>query len=652
MKNQTKKKKIKHNKTKKINMEDDFYTYINKNWLKNYTIPLDQNSVNLFSILQKKIDFQLLEIVKKCEKNPKNIQEKNLVNLFKSCIIYNKPLAKQQLYYFIQTLNDLIQKKNIFEFITWMIQSGFKLPFQILVSNNIYNSKKNILNIVHGEFSFNNKNIYLKNNKVYKHYRKEFLLFLKIVFYIVFGKNHSFQVENILKVETEMAKYLYSSTEDNQLENKLNFYSVSHLHSSFHLDFSKIFHNLDIKYDNKVQVDNPRYLKNISNMFLHKWDSKEWKEYWIYQIIKVYSSLDKSINDVFFNFFDVILQDKKKRFPIKITCLSTINSYMNIYLNQLYLKNHKNEKEIKYCNSLAEKIKVVFKERLQQNTWLEKKTIEKALLKLSKINFVIGYKNKWKEEKEYDKLIFSINDKYGNYKKFIGIYLSNINKELNETNKNNVWVNNGVNLYDVNAYYNGMSNELIIPNAILQPPFLDLSKSFEYNLAFIGSTLGHELIHAFDDEGCKLDDLGNYDNWWTLTDKKEYEKKQKEIIIKYEKMAKLDNIHLDGKLSLGENIADIYGVLICEEVLEKELIQQNILGKDQISHFKQFYEYYSSSWRNKINNKSLHDRILNDVHSLSKYRVNGVLQNSKKFQSIYGLNEENNMFNNTFIEIW
>ena len=325
---------------------------------------------------------------------------------------------------------------------------------------------------------------------------------------------------------------------------------------------------------------------------------------------------------------------------------------MNIYLNQLYLKNYKNEKEINYCINLAEKIKAVFLQKLNNNTWLEKKTIEKAILKLSKIKFVIGYKEKWKEEKNYNKLIFLPNDKYSNYKSYIKISLSTINEELEKTNDNNIWINNGINLYDVNAFYNGMNNELIIPNAILQPPFLDLKKPFEYNLAFIGSTLGHELIHAFDDEGCKLDELGNFNNWWSISDKKEYEKKQKEIITKYEKIAKLDNINLDGKLSLGENIADIYGVLICEEVLENKLIQENIIGKKQEYYFKEFYKYYSSSWKNKTNNKSLRDRILNDVHSLSKYRVNAVLQNSKRFQSIYALTEGDNMFNNKFIEIW
>jgi len=257
-------------------------------------------------LLQIKVDKQLLDIIKKY-KNPKTTIEKNFDNLYQSCIHYNKPLAKEQLYYFVQTLYDLIQKNNIYDFISWFQYSGFNLPFQILITNNIYDSKRNNINIVNGDFSFNNKNIYLQNPK-----RKQFLLFLRTIFYVIFGKNHSYEIKNILKVETEMSKYLYSALEENNLEKKLNFYSETTLHSLFHLDFSKIFHSLNLKNHAKVQIENPTYLKNISEMFLKKWNSLEWKEYWIYQIIKVYSSLDKNINDIFFNFFEVFIENKKK----------------------------------------------------------------------------------------------------------------------------------------------------------------------------------------------------------------------------------------------------------------------------------------------------------------------------------------------------
>jgi predicted metalloendopeptidase len=270
-----------------------------------------------------------------------------------------------------------------------MQYSGFNLPFQIIITNNIYDSKINNINIVNGEFSFNNKNIYLQKNK-----RKQFLLFLKNIFYEIFGKDHSFQIENILKVETEMSKYLYSSVEENDLENKLNFYSEENLHSSFQLDFSKIFHQIHLQNNKKVQVENPKYLKNISLMFLKKWNSSEWKEYWIYQIIKVYSSLDKNINDLFFKFFEVILEEKKKRFPIQLRCLTTINNYMNIYFNQLYLKHYKNEKEINYCLSLAEKIKEVFTQRLKDDFKVNSKINLNIYIsfKIIKYNFLIHFK--------------------------------------------------------------------------------------------------------------------------------------------------------------------------------------------------------------------------------------------------------------------
>jgi len=268
------------------------------------------------------------------------------------------------------------------------------------------------------------------------------------------------------------------------------------------------------------------------------------------------------------------------------------------------------------------------------------------------MKFVIGYKKKWEETFSFQKIIYSEKDKYFNYKKNNELSICKLRKLLDEKNNFEEWNSEGMNLFDVNAFYIGSVNEIIIPNAILQSPFLNLHKSFEYNLAFIGTTIGHELIHAFDDEGSKLDEKGNYYNWWTKKDKEEYLKKQKEVIKKYEKMASQDKIKLDGKLSLGENIADMFGLLLCEDVLEKYLLEKKIFGEKQDPYFKRFFTYYSISWKNKMNYKYLKNRLLNDVHSLSKYRVNGVLSNSPRFQKVFEMNKSNSMFNDDFIDIW
>lgn len=640
MKNKTK-------RNKKINLKDDYYNYYNLKWIKNYQIPLNENSVNLFSILQKKVNEQLLDIINKTIKHPKTNEDKNMSLLYESCCTYNKDLANKQFYYFMNTLDDLIQKNNLYDFIHWFYMSGFNFIFNINISNNIYNSKETILSITNGDFTFNNKNMY----KI-KNYKKSYIIFLHKIFEFIFGKEHKYNIEHIWKIESTISQYLYSMEENNIIENELHYYSIHSIKTLFHIDITKILDMLDIDYHKKIQVHNPNYLKKVGYLLSKHWNSPEWKEYWIYQIIQIYSMTNKKLNDIFFLFFNTILQGKHKDKPLKLKCLTVINNYMNIYFNKLYLKNFKNEKEIQFCNLLLNKIKCVFVKRLTNNSWLEKKTIDNALKKFNKINFVIGYNNNWYEENEYRDIIFSRDDKYGNYKKFVEIMLVRIKKRLKEKNNKTIWKNNGVNLYDVNAYYNGINNELIIPNAYLQPPFLDLSKSFEYNLSHIGTTLGHELIHAFDDEGCKLDEYGNYNNWWSKKDKEEYVKKQKTIISHYEKICKKDNVTINGQLVLGENIADIYGVSICEEVLENELLEKKITGNEQDKYFKDFYENYCYSWKSKVNKTHSSNLLMNDVHSLSKYRVNCVLQNSKRFQHIYSIEKTDDMYNDIFIDIW
>jgi len=648
MRNKTRRNKPRINKTKKekISMKDDFYNFYNYKWIKNYQIPKSQNSINLFSILQKKVDYQLLDLIQKVAKHPKNNEEKNMSYLYQSCVNENKELAKKQLYYFVETLNDIMSKNDLYEFIHWFYTSGFNFVFDINITSNILNTQENLFVINSGIFTFQNKNMY-KN----KNYKKNFLIFLQTIFVFVFGKDHTYNIHNIWKIEEEMTKYLHSPEETNVIENNLHFYSTHSFKSTFHIDISKIFSFLKINYNRKIQVTNPKYLKKIGSMLKH-WNSPEWKEYWIYQIIKVYSTMNKNLNHIFFSFFHVLLEGKSKDFPKKIKCLNVINDYMNIHFNKLYLSKYKNEKEIVFCKSLVEKIKNVFTKRLKENKWLGKDTIEKALKKLNKVKFVIGHKTKWSEENYYSKIVFSPTDYYGNYKKYIEILLSRIKIELDEKQDLTIWKNNGINLYDVNAFYNGHTNELTIPNAYLQPPFVDLSKSFEYNLAHVGTTLGHELIHAFDDEGCKLDEKGNYHNWWTKKDKEEYIKKQKMIVTQYEEMSKKDNVSLNGNLVLGENIADIYGFGICEEVLHDELVKKNILGEDQRKYFKDFFENYCYSWKSKLNNTHFKNVLMNDVHSLAKYRVNGVLMNSKYFQRIYSFEESDSMYNNFFIDIW
>jgi putative endopeptidase len=210
-----------------------------------------------------------------------------------------------------------------------------------------------------------------------------------------------------------------------------------------------------------------------------------------------------------------------------------------------------------------------------------------------------------------------------------------------------------MNVFTVNAYYNNTKNEIILPNAILQKPFIDITKPLSHNLGFIGFIIGHELVHGFDSQGALYDEKGLLRYWWSKEDCKRYSLLQKDVIEHYEALAKKDGHKLDGKLTLDENIADISALNIIEDTLETYLTEQNIFGEKQTEFFKDLYYNYAKQWRTIIKPKQLKLMLMTDQHSLAKYRVNCVLMRSKRFNRIFNIRNGDDMFYSVNVpEIW
>jgi putative endopeptidase len=210
-----------------------------------------------------------------------------------------------------------------------------------------------------------------------------------------------------------------------------------------------------------------------------------------------------------------------------------------------------------------------------------------------------------------------------------------------------------MNVFTVNAYYNNTKNEIILPNAILQKPFIDITKPLSHNLGFIGFIIGHELVHGFDSQGALYDEKGLLRYWWTKEDQLRYSLLQKDVIEHYEALAKKDGHKLDGKLTLDENIADISALNIIEDTLETYLTEQNIFGEKQTEFFKDLYYNYAKQWRTIIKPKQMKLMLMTDQHSLAKYRVNCVLMRSKRFNRIFNIHNGDDMFYSVNVpEIW
>ena len=325
---------------------------------------------------------------------------------------------------------------------------------------------------------------------------------------------------------------------------------------------------------------------------------------------------------------------------------------MHSTMSKKYVEVYKNSKEIKFATELTEKIIHAFRKRLVENTWMEPNTKKMALLKLDKMITAIGYRDKYPEDPDCE---FLENDDFGNNLKYLSWLLQKFRKEVNrKIIDNQYWLKTEeMNVYDVNAYYNNVENEIILPNALLQKPFVDLEKGFVYNLSRIGFATAHEMIHAFDVQGSLFDEKGGLNYWWSPRDVEKYKDIQDNVIEQYEKLASKDGVQLDGEMTLNENIADISGLAIIEDVLKGELDKNGIKDEKQKAYFKELYRNYASQWRTVETPSKEKFLIEFDPHSLAKYRVNCVLMRSNMFKYLYGLKENDKMYNESYSsQIW
>jgi putative endopeptidase len=260
-------------------------------------------------------------------------------------------------------------------------------------------------------------------------------------------------------------------------------------------------------------------------------------------------------------------------------------------------------------------------------------TKTKALAKLSKITPKIGYPDKWRD---YTKLEIKPHDLVGNSRRAAAFALDFQMNKLGKRVDRTEW---GMTPQTVNAYYNPGMNEIVFPAAILQPPFFDLQADDAVNYGGIGGVIGHEIGHGFDDQGSKYDGEGNLKNWWTDADRKEFQKRTKALIEQYNAFEpqQLPGQHVNGALTIGENIGDLGGLTIAHKAYLISLKGKEPPRIDGLTGPQRLFIGWAQVWRSKIRDAALSRRLATDPHSPAEFRCNGVLRNLTEFYDAFGV---------------
>ena len=662
---------------KNIKPNEDFYSYINDRWIKDYELTEQQKyiiQVDDFRLIQDKVYRELIDIINEYINNSltKNTKKaKCIKNAFKSFTLYNTVEQTREkansVLHFIDTL--FTDKNNIWKLLAFVNNNeiiSWGSPFIWSVNPDDKNPKIYKCYLDPVQLSLIDINIYFDDaddtediKRYKKNYKNKFFEYLNVLFDIALGNKHSFNVKDIFDVEFEILNAMSCELIKDFDPDNYNVVTREEAKSQFQFDWEEFCKQLGFKkVPDEFITSNINYLLCGTKLLLEKWNTPKWRTYWIYIYIRQQCRWNQKGWENYFKFEGNFVRGQEAYIYKNIRPVFPMAFLFNTFLTNEYISKYTNPKAINYVKNLTEDLKIVFFRILKRNKWLQPKTKQKALKKIESLNFIVGSPKLLDEDPLLD---YKPDDAWGNllkmaewrHMKAIGL----VNKPIVDIPVID-WSTIppkfiGSQAYVVNAYYTPTKNSIYIPLGYIQKPFIDLDeRGIEYNLSRIGFTIAHEMSHALDDWGSKYDEEGKLNNWWTEKDQKIFKKIQNDVIKQYEVFASYDGIEMDAEPTIGENLADISGLAICQEYLRDfQLKNQDILPIQALS-FEAFFIFFAINSRQKISKKAILAQLKTNPHPLEKYRCNVPLSRRKVFRAIYNVEKGDKMWWNSTNSIW
>jgi len=649
----------------------DFYTFINNEWI---TTKERENKlkyyveVDNFRIVQEKVYYTLIEYMKKyIKENADSAKAKAIKNVYDSIqnntIVSLKKHAKNQL----KMVEDFFAKKDMYALIAHINKNeiiSWGLPIQWSLLPDEKDVTKYISHISGPSLSIYDYLIYIddpsdKNEtKIYKKMVKtHFLTYIDEVFTACLGKNHGFNPQDIWDIEYSMLDAMGCLTFKKDDPNGYNIVYANEMESKFDFDWNTFSALLGYKVPpQKIIVSSLNVFKCLTQLLKTNWNTSKWKTYWLYIHYRQLIRFESSLRLINFNFYQKILEGTPEPMPIEIFPIFALSMTFNTFLTEQYTLYNNNQLYVDYIKHIVHDLKYIFIRKLENNKWLSPKTKATAIKKLQKLTILVGNPGKLREDPilsytnddPWENMLLLTNWKHKQFIHLEGKPILDI-PDIDWQNFKLVGTQN----YMVNAYYRPTSNSIYVPGAYLQQPFIDLKqRGLEYNLAFIGYTIGHELSHSLDDMGSNYDENGNLNNWWTDADRKKYKLKIKGVVDQYEEFAKRDGIIFDANLGVGEDLADINGMSLAEEYLIEFNKSNNILNRLNKISLEMFYIYIAIQGRQMIYKNAIKSQLKTNPHPLEKYRCNCPISRLEIFKTIFNIKKGDGMWWHNNDTIW
>ncbi|MGZ9413564.1 M13 family metallopeptidase [Mycoplasma sp. Z386] len=624
---------------KKTLLKDDFFSHINKVWLENTKIPEDKSSISVFSELDLNLEKLLKDLTKKWLKDTSSLNENSMmleyVKYFSMLMNESKrkELGWEPVKQYLTKLESLKSFKDLFsqdkEF--WLLY-GF-LPLEKDLYEDFIDNEKRIFwfgdfkTILPNKESYSNKE---ESEKLLNTWKEMVLFLLKD-----YGKTEEEAnklISNAIKFDDIYKDYILSSIE------QANYVALYNLKTKDEYNLytkqfviSDLLESLVSQKVEAVSVSNIRLYENFDKIFSNE-NFEFYKSFlFIRNLLQTTKFLSEEIRIKAGEFGRKVYSIETYR-NLENFAFDIANEYFGMPLGMYYAENYFGKKAKENIEHMVSNMINVYKMRLNNNTWLSKETIQKALTKLSTIQVMIGFPEVIRPY--YSKFKVKTYEEGGNlfenalkFNKYLVEYALSL---FGKTEDKRYW---SMSPATVNAYYNPLKNQIVFPAAILADPFYNLNRPSSYNYGSIGCVIAHEISHGFDNHGAQFDEKGKLNNWWTDKDREEFAKRTQATINLFDKV-ETDFGPVNGELTVSENIADLGGFDCALEAAKQE--------KDFDA--KNFFESWATSWRIILKEGAAKRQLESDVHSPGKVRANVILGNNDLFLETYEISSSDKMF--------
>ena len=623
---------------------NDFYQYACGGWIKAHPITPEYSRFGSFEYLAEENLKQirtLIESIAAKQNEPGSIEQKigDLYNMAMDTVRRNNDKAAP-IQEDLKSIDAITSKDQLPAAIANLQRVGLSLFFQPYVGADEKDSRNNLFQIYQGGISLGEKEYYLDNDDHTKAIRDSYKQYVADLFRLA-GDDAAAEkkMQAVLDIETAIAKGSKNATELRDPYNNYNKMSFAQLQDRFKgFDWQTYTTTLGLDSVGDVNVCQTAQVETVLGI-LDKQPLEDIKAYIEFKLLETASSyLSDEFYDTSFAFYGKVLSGREAPSERWKRSIRLVDGTLSDAVGQMYVKQYFPPEAKERMVNLVKNLQTALGERIDQQDWMSDETKAKAHEKLDAFYVKVGYPDTWRD---YSALDIDSTSLWDNMKRATAFEYDHMLSKANKPVDRSEWL---MPAQMVNAYYNPTTNEICFPAAILQYPFFDMEADDAFNYGAIGVVIGHEMTHGFDDQGSLYDKDGNLNNWWTKEDSVRFREKTKVMEEFFDSIEVLPGLHANGRLTLGENIADHGGIKVAFQAYKNATKDAPLADIDGFTPDQRFFIAYANLWAASIRDEQIRVATKTDPHALGEWRVNGALPQIDAWYEAFGVTEDNAMF--------